>query len=359
MKKNFYVSMFTFLVGAFFACASVSDAQTTRRQQTGNKGKATTTATATMTISPADASLTLPMPASDALMFVEVRRLLNEGLPRALASDPAKLMEVNADIEQFKQRTGLDARAFERVAIGVRFTNPTPDVTKIDHIVAVARGTFNMNALVGAGREAAKNQSQEIKHGGKTIYVFSVNSEMKLFGLFNMRVRELALTAIDANTLVIGEPTEVRAAIDASTGRGRIASELVLLARRTPDAIVGFGSQVPRTLLAKVEGFGNDEVARSVASIRQMYGSLGANATEGFDVLTVLRTATEADARTLNSTIDALKPLASFAVAQMKGEKGKLAQSALQSLRVTTQGNEVSLNLKLAQNDLAMMLRAF
>lgn len=305
-----------------------------------------------------NASQVVPLPASDAVMFVDMRRLLNEAMPRVLAGDTARLAEVNADIERFKQQTGIDPRSFERIAVGVRFTNPSPDVTKLDHVVVVANGTFNADVLAMTGRIAARGKYQETKYGGKSVYLLSLNEQIKMFGLLKMRVRELALTVLDANTLAVGDPVGVRASIDAAAGRGRVSPEIVALARRNPTSIVGFGANVPRSLLGRVEEFGNEEISRSLASIRQLYGSLGSTP-EGFDFLVALKTATGDDARNLSNMVEALRPLAAFGAAQLTGEKGKLAQKLLGSLKVTTEGTEVLLKLDFAQGDIATALRVF
>jgi hypothetical protein len=62
------------------------------------------------------------LPESDAVAQIKVKQLMNEAMPRILAGNPAKLSEVNASIDRFKDRTGLDPRMFEQIALGVRFT---------------------------------------------------------------------------------------------------------------------------------------------------------------------------------------------------------------------------------------------
>lgn len=343
MRRNFYVSL--------LALACVASALTLRADAQTRSGAGQRTPAAS-------AGQVVPLPESDGVLFVDMRRLLTEAMPRVFADDAARVAQVNADIEQFKQRTGIDARSFDRLAVGVRFTNPSPDVTKIDNIVAIANGSFNPGLLVAAGRLAAQGRFQETKHGGKAMYVFNLSEQIKIFGILKMRVGELAVSVLDANTLAVGEPAGVRAAIDASAGRGRISPAIVALARRNPNAIVGFGANVPKSLVGQVEGFGSDEVAKSVASIRQVYGSLGTT-NVGFDSLIVMRTATPDDARRLTNVVEALKPMASFAAAQLSGEKGKLAQKIAQSLKVQTEGSDVSLRLDFAQTDVAMMFRVF
>lgn len=297
----------------------------------------------------------VPLPASDAVVFVELRRLFAEAVPRAFAGNPEKIAQINADVEQFKARTGIDARQFDRLAVGARLTNPTPTVTKVDNIVAIARGTFSPGALVAAGRLMSGGRYRETRRGGKTVYIFSLNDQVKLFGLLKMRVSDLAVAALDANTLAVGDPEGVHGAIDAAAGRGRVSAEMVTLARRNPNAIVGFGGNLPPAATSHLNT-GMAEIDKSLASIRQFYGSVGTTA-NGFDMLTVLRTQTAADARNLNDTIEAVRQFAP-ALLSMSGKGNQLAQKAIESLKISTQGSEVQVRTELTPGDLAAIMKA-
>ncbi len=344
MRKNFYASFLAFVI-AFTVVGSSAAGQARR-----------SSAPALIYTRAAAPAQVVPLPASDAVMFVDVRRLLTEAIPRALAGNPAKLAEVTAEIDKFRARTGIDARSFDRVAIGVRLTSPSPNRTKLEP-VAVAHGTFNPGAFVAAGRLASKGRYQEQQYSGKTIYVFTLNEQVKLFGLFNMRLSDVAVAALDANTLAIGKPESVRAAIDTSAGRGRVSPEMVTLATRNPNAIIGFGGNLPASMTRGLD-LGNEEIAKSIASIRQFYGSVGSTA-NGFDMLTVLRTGSATDARNLSDTLTAVKQLAPLFVSRLSGDKGKLAQNAIDSLKVGAQGNEVQISLELAQTDVTTLVRVF
>jgi hypothetical protein len=300
------------------------------------------------------AAQALPLPASDAVALIELRRLLNEAVPRALAGDAARAAQVNADIEQFKTRTGIDARAFESLAVGTRAVQLPSGATKLDHVVAVARGAFDEAAIVAAGRAAAGTSYASAPHAGKTVHVFGVNDQLKLFGLVRLRVSELAVAALDANTLAVGEPAAVRAAIDAQAGRGRVDAAL-MNTPRTADDLVVFAGNVPPGALTGVD-VGLPEVNRSIASIRGFRGALMMTA-GGFAMTTALRSATAADAQRLGQTVEALRAIAPGLLAQA-GERGRMARAAVESLKVTTQGAEVQLRVELAQGDVASLLRA-
>jgi hypothetical protein len=338
-----YTATLAFCVAVAALATPSASAQTRRRG-----GAASPTGTQTT-----PARQAVPLPASDAVLAIDLRRLLTEAVPRALAADPARLAAVNADVEQFKARTGIDARAFDTLTAGVRFTNPSPGVTKIDHMVAIAHGTFRPDVLVAAGRLAAKDKFTEQKHGGKSVYIFSLNDQLKLFGLLKLRVRDLALTVLDANTLAVGEPEAVRASIDAQAGRGRIDADLLNFARSPNDLIV-FAGNVPPSLVADLD-LGTAELNRAVASVRRFNGAVGVTPA-GYQMQATLRTLNASDAKELGETLEALKQVAPMLIS-MSGERGRFAKNAVESLRITTQGNEVQLRLELAQGDLAALLR--
>jgi hypothetical protein len=222
-------------------------------------------------------------------------------------------------------------------------------------VTAVARGPVNAAALGAAIRASSKGSVAEQAYGGKTVYVTTVNDQIKLFGIARMRVGELAVAALDAETVALGEPADVRAAIDAQAGRGPRADMALLAFPKGPNDFIGFAGNVPAGTLAGVET-GLPNVDRAVASIQGFYGSVASTAA-GAQFMATLRAATAADAKQLYDTADALRQIAPGLVS-MAGEKGRFAQSAINSLKVTTKGNEVQLRLEVPQGDISSLLRA-
>jgi hypothetical protein len=115
-----------------------------------------------------------------------------------MANSPAKLAELNANIDNFKTRTGLDPRTFEQIALGVRYTYPTEGITKLI-TAGLAKGTFNAGAMVAAGRLASNGKYREEKYQGKSVYIFTLDESIKLFGVIDLKLRELAASPIDVN----------------------------------------------------------------------------------------------------------------------------------------------------------------
>lgn len=298
------------------------------------------------------------LPTSDVVMFVDARALLTDAMPRVLANDPTKLAQINAQMDQFKASTGIDARAFERIALGIRFVNPAAGVTETGYI-AIASSRMDTGTLVAAARLASKGKYQEQKLGGRTMYTFNLGDQLGRLTLgpfvVSMPKGEFAVSALDAGLLALGTPASVRATVDTSAASGRANPELISLATRNPGAIIGFGGQLPPSLAERLD-IGSDEISRSISSIRQLYGSVGTT-TKGFEMLTVLRTGDASEARLLSDNLGALKQFAPFLVGQLSGSRARLARSALDTLKVTTQGAETQIRFEVPQADIATLVR--
>ena len=293
------------------------------------------------------------LPASDAVMLVDVRRMLNETLPRILAGDQAKLAQANSEIDKFKTRTGIDPRTFDRVVLGIHYVYPTPNTTRLE-TVAIAHGTFDAKGLAAAARTAASGKYREEKYRGATIMILGINDQMKVLGLWNMRINELAVSALDPKTLAIGNPSTVRAAIDAGK-RGKANGELIALASRDPQAVIGFGANLPRALMANLN-VGNDTLAKDANSIRQAYGSIGTTEKD-VSLSLVARTDNAESAKNLSDTVTGLKQLAAIFIVRMAPPRKDLAQSAIDNLKITTRGNELEIRTQVAAANLALLIK--
>ena len=171
-----------------------------------------------------------------------------------------------------------------------------------------------------------------------------------------LRWTNLAVVVLDANTLAFGQPDRVRATVDALGGGTRVASDVVALAQRDPNAIIGMGGNVPAALRG-IE-LPSPELSKSVASIRQFYSSFGTSAS-GFQMLTVLRTDNAEAARNLSDTVEGLKLLAPLGIARMPVAKAKQLQQLVDNTKVTTAGNDVQISLDVADASVATLVHVF
>ena len=293
------------------------------------------------------------LPASDAILLIDARRLLNETIPSILAGDPAKVAQANAEIDKFKARTGIDPRSFDRVVVGSRFTFPSAGVTKLE-TVAIAHGTFDAKSVAANVRAAAKGKYREEQYRGATIMIVSVNEELKVLGLWNMEVNDLAICLLDSNSLALGSLPNVRAAITAGKQGGN-NTELSALASRDPAAVIGFGANVRRELLANLN-VGNDTIAKDVNSIRQLYGAIGSKQSD-VSLMIVARTDSADSAQNLSDTITGLRQLGGILIPRLAEPRKTLAQSALDNLKITTRGVELEIRTQVAAANLASLIK--
>jgi hypothetical protein len=302
---------------------------------------------------PAAPTLMSSLPQSDAVAQVKVKQLLSEAMPRILAGNPAKLSEVNASLDRFKDRTGLDPRMFQQVALGIRFTYPSEGVTKVQ-TVALAEGTFSAAGMVAAGRVASNGKYREEKYQDKTIYIFSIDENIKLLGLFDVRIGELAAAPLDTNTLALGDPAGVRSVIDASRSRKRANAELIALASRDPNAVIGFGSNVTEQLVANLD-IGNAPIGNDLKSLRQVYGSVATTETD-LQLFLAARAVNAEAAKNFGDTLEGLKQFGALFVGRLSGAKGVLAKSALSNLKIATAANELQIRTSVAQAEVGPLL---
>ncbi|HEY3580312.1 MAG TPA: hypothetical protein VGK82_07190 [Pyrinomonadaceae bacterium] len=304
------------------------------------------------TAAPAPAGLMTQLPDSDAVAQVKLRQLLNESLPRIFANNSARLAEINTSIESFKTRTGLDPRMFDQIALGARFSYPSEGVTKVQ-TVALANGSFSPAAMVAAGRIATSGNYREEKYQGKTIYIFKLNQDIRLLGVFDFHINELAATPLDANVLALGDEAAVRAVIDAARATKRGNAELIALASRDPNAVIGFGANMSGQLIKNLDV--NPAIAADLTTLRQVYGSVGTTQTDL--QLFIAARATNADAaKNLGDTLEGLKQLGSLFVGRLSGAKGVLAKSALANMQIVTAANELQIRTAVPQADVGPLM---
>lgn len=302
---------------------------------------------------PAAPGLMASLPESDAVAQIKLKQLLNEAMPRILANSPARLSEVNASIESFKNRTGLDARMFQQIALGIRFTFPSEGTTKLE-TVALANGAFSSAAMVAAGRVASNGKYREEKYRDKTIYVFTLDETIRVLGVFDFKITELAAAPLDDNTLALGNLAAVRGVLDAARSRKRANPELITLATRDPNAIIGFGANMSEQLVGNLD-IGNAPIAADLKTLRQVYGSVGTTERD-LQLFLGARAVNATAAKSLGDTLEGLKQFGALLVGRLTGAKGVLAKSALSNLQIVTDANELQIRTSVAQAEIGPLL---
>lgn len=298
-------------------------------------------------------NLLASLPPSDAVALIKVKRVIDEAVPNLLAGNPARIAEVNEEMARFKTQTGIDPRSIDQIALGMSFTYPTEAITKVNTI-AIASGTFNAGAMVAAGRLASSGKYAEQKFQGKTIYLFSLDREVKLLGLWNLRISDLAVTSLTPNTLAMGSLESVKGAIESGRTRKFANPQLIALAGSDPNAIVGFGGNVSEALIQNLRA--NNSWARELTAVRQVYGSVGMTSAD-LEVMLAAKTVDAASAKNLSDTVEGLTQLGTLFLGRLSPVRETLARSAIKNLKVTTTGNELLIRTAVAQAQVAPLIR--
>jgi hypothetical protein len=302
---------------------------------------------------PAVPTLMSSLPESDAIAQIKVNRVINEVIPRMMANNPGKLSEVNTNIDDFKNRTGLDPRSFEQIALGIRYSYPTEGVTKLI-TAGLARGTFSAGAMIAAGRLASNGKYREEKYAGKTVYIFSLDESIRLFGVIDLKLHELAASPIDTNTLAVGDPNSIRSVIDAAAGKKRNNAELISLATREPNAIASFGGNISPQVIKNLD-LGNASLVGDLSGVRQAYGSVDTNEKD-VNIFMGAKTVNADAAKNLGDTLEGLKQFGGLFIGRLTGAKGVLAKSALTNLSIATEANELRIRTAVAQADIGPLM---
>ena len=236
------------------------------------------------------------LPDSQAVLYVNAHRIIHEVLPRVMP--PAEYAKMLAEA----QKVGFDVRGIDYVAVGARLSDPPPP-NNLPEFVVVLRGNFNADTLLSLGRVAAGAQnitSRSETYGSKTLEIIDLQSLNKKpasggTGVGTgegagagestpakpMPYPEVAVMALDANTLVAGVPAYVKAMVDAAGGRGALKASMVDLAARDPQALWSLTVEPPPVLvdyLHKV-GFPNNKEANEMIDwVKQVNFSHGMDA---------------------------------------------------------------------------------
>jgi hypothetical protein len=303
------------------------------------------------------------LPPSEAVATIDAKRLFGEALPQILAANQPMLTEILSKFEEIKSRAGIDYKQFQQVAVGVSSIKASESGYEYEPLV-LARGQFNAAGLMTAAKTAAAGKYREEKIGERTVYVFSAQdvidqnkdriANSKIAGYLGKFLsglnKEMALTSYDNNTLVFGSLARVREMFEAKT---RVSSEILALVARKPNAIVNFGAQVP-TGLAQFLDLDEDDLGKSLASIRQLSGSL--DVAGGNTVVAVAAGTTDAvQAKNLKDTIAGFQAFAGI-LKSSKREDQKIYGRMLENVKVTQTGSEVLLDLQVPQADINILI---
>ncbi len=307
--------------------------------------------------------LAAQLPASDGVVTIDTQRILNETAPQILSGRPEILADINKSIDQIREKTGLDARQFEQLVVGVTMKEISASEVDLEPVF-LARGKFNASALIAVAKLASNGKYREEKIGTRTVYVFTgkeiiaqnkpqtKNSwlDKAIDRMVNGLTREIAVTSLDANTLAFGSLTRLRETFES---KARVSNEVLSLITRKPNAVVSFGAKLPKGLSSFIE-LGNDELGETLDSVRQMSGAVEVNA-NNTTVSVTAKTLTAEQAQSLHETLEGLQMLGKAFISG-KTEEKKVYLRLIDAARITRSQSEVTLDVQVPQSDINILL---
>jgi len=312
------------------------------------------------------AALVAMLPASDGVVSFDSKRFLTDALPKIMLGNQPMLTEVMARITEMETRTGIDLRKFEQVAVGVAFKQIS--AKEIDYEpVAIASGDVNAGALVTLAKLASNGTYRTEKIGERTVYVFTVKNVMQkrtsanttnstVTDMFekalNGITKDIAVTAFDSNTLIMGSLARVTETIE---GKTKVSSELSGLLSRNPTSVVTFAAKSPGTL-AHLLPLENDELGKTVDAIHTLSGSMDVTpAGAAFSMLA--RTKTAEQATGLKDLLDVGQMLGKTVFGTSKRPDQQIYARLIKAAKFEAKGTDVTLDILVAQADIDMLLK--
>lgn len=309
------------------------------------------------------AALVALLPASDGVVVADVKRFLGSALPQMLSGNQPMLAEVNKAIDDAKAKTGIDVRQFDAVAVGVTATKVAEKKYDTD-VVAIARGTVNAGAVLAAAKLAANGKYREEKVGERTVYIFEAkqiatqnapqttgNTAGAVKKVLGGLSKEMAAVALDGGTIAFGDVEKVK---ETAAGSSKVDAEITGLLSKTATPVANFAARVPAGMSAFLP-LDNDELGKNIDSIKFLYGSMDVSGT-ATTLNATARTLQADQAVGLKDTLDGLQMLGKVFLGSSTAADKKVYARLVDNVKFTAKGNEVSMDLAIAQTDIDFLV---
>jgi hypothetical protein len=295
------------------------------------------------------------LPASDAVIVVNIRRLLTEALPRLLPAKNGR--EMDSVLTFIELLFGENVRQIDTVAIGLKEPK-TISAREVPPFAVVVQGSFNSEKVVddvrrffqqGTGRPVRGEQ-----YRGRTIFVFDVDEVTSRPSEPAMRVTvELSVLLLEPNLLALGRLADVKRTVDAREGYGQISPALIKLATLKPNAVisaaaVGAGKKEHDIISAGAQE--PDPVFEVLSAVTEFFISLEV-LDAGLELYAFARTGKPDQAQPLEELLVSLLRLFAETVRDTQ------VKAALKNTQARRQGDEVHLRALLPQAAIASYVR--
>ena len=329
--------LFLFPVLALFLAFS-SVAVSYAQNQTGNPQLAPVSAPLTTSANQNTISSLSNLPDADTLIYINPQRILNEVVPKVM---PAKDVEgMLKGFEEVKKNFGVDPRAVQYIVVAVRFKKPTGDLKfQPPEALIVASGDMSAEALIALARMASGGQLRDEKYGAKTLGLMTIDPIAKEAekNPFLRSFAEMGIVALNSNTIAVGTPGYLRAAIDAGDGKDRISAETLNSLVRDSSALVSVAGR-PWRSFGKSFGLMGTETTERTPRCDTQIGDFYAAVTMDASNFLFRGAMNEDNPDTAKIVSNLLTGLLGFAGSTVKDQA---AQSMLKNLVITPEGDEI------------------
>jgi tetratricopeptide (TPR) repeat protein len=297
------------------------------------------------------------LPASDALVVLDLKRFKSDFVPRLLVDEPkARALVIGTADPKMIQL--LDPQAIQRLVVGVRYSIPPNEKSPTDFEVVTIAQSSEAGQLPALIRSRGAGRYREQQYAGKLLYITSEEQteQIPVVGtVSNSDETEWAITALDANTLVFGSPSSVRASIDVNSGTGKpVSAELVEAVKRNSKALVSAAGQLPPSSMFAGQPWANSDLGQMLSSVKRFSASVELMPA-GLVVVLTLNTTSNEQTKSLGDFLGAFKTLAS-SVVPGKTSQEKAARDLIKGLAISAAGTEVQIRDEITQasaNELA------
>jgi tetratricopeptide (TPR) repeat protein len=297
------------------------------------------------------------LPAADALLVLDLKRFTSDVVPRLLVGEPDARALVIAFPDP-KTIELLDPRAVQRVVAAFRYSNLQDEKSPNDFDVVTVAQSSEAGHLPTLIRSRAPGKYREQQYAGKILYITQLEQtepKGEASTVTSSDETEWAIVALDANTLVFGNPAYVRLSIDVHTGKGKtVNAELVAAVKRNSKALLSAAGLLPPSLMSAGQQLANSDLNQMLSSIKRFNVSAELIPT-GLGVTVTLSTASPEQTKSLVDLLGAFKTLIS-SVAPGKTRQDKVARELIKGLVISAGETEVHIKDEIRQatvNELA------
>ncbi|HLA94643.1 MAG TPA: hypothetical protein VK612_02895, partial [Pyrinomonadaceae bacterium] len=163
--------------------------------------------------------------------------------------------------------------------------------------------------------------------------------------------KEMAVTVIDGGTLAFGSVARVRETVEAKT---KIGVDISSLLNKNATSVMAFAAKVPDGMSSFMP-LENDELGKNIDSIKYLYGSMDVVGTTT-TLQATARTLQADQAIGLKDTLDGLQMIGKALLGNAKGADKQVYARLIENVKFSVKGNEVSMDLAIAQTDIDFLV---